>query len=59
MFNNNEAKDKNRIIDGDFTVDRYITVMIDGQVHARKVKEDNKGAYIEFDGKAYTIEDFE
>lgn len=49
---------RNRIIDGEFAVDRYVTVMIDGQVHSRKVKEDNKGAYIEYDGKAYTEEDF-
>lgn len=58
MFNNNETKDKNRIIDGEFVVDRYITVSIDGQIHSRKVKEDKQGAYIEFDGKAYTEEDF-
>lgn len=59
MFNYNEEKEKNRIIDGEFVVDRYITVSIDGQIHSRKVKEDSKGAYIEFEGKAYTIEDFQ
>jgi len=59
MFGKDEIINKNRIIDGEFVVDRYITVSIDGQVHSRKVKEDSKGIYIEFEGKAYTIEDFE
>lgn len=57
MFNNG-SREKNRIIDGEFAVDRYVTVMINGQVHSRKVRQDSKGAYIEFEGQGYTIEDF-
>lgn len=58
MFGNNEVSTPNRIIDGEFVVDRYVTVSIDGQIHSRKVKEDREGAYIEFEGKAYTESDF-
>lgn len=58
MFGNNEVQDKNKIIDGDFTPDRYITVLIDGQVHSRKVKQDKEVAYITINEKMYTAEDF-
>jgi len=58
MFGNNDNQEKNRIIDGDFTVDRYVTVSIDGQVHSRKVKQNNNGAFIEVDNKIYKANDF-
>lgn len=58
MFGNSDNQIKNRIIDGDFITERYVTVSINGQVHSRKVKQDHKGVYIEVDGIEYTKEDF-
>lgn len=59
MFGNSDNQKRNRIIDGDFVIDRYVTVSINGQVHSRKVRQDHNGAYIEIDGTTYKIEDFE
>lgn len=58
MFGNSDSYEKNRIIDGEFTIDRYVTVLIDGQVHSRKVKQNKDGEYIEIDNKIYMMKDF-
>ena len=58
MFKNNEMQGRNRIIDGEFISDRYITVQVGGQVHSRKVKKENDLAYIVINDKTYTAEDF-